>query len=526
MEFFYAKIIVAEINTLKFISKISTKKYMDFLDPRKFKRQKITLMVGYLLIAIAIGLGTIVLVYGAYGYGINTKTGDIVQNGLVFIDSKPGGADIFLNNKSINQTTSARLVLPAKKYDLLIKKTGYRDWERKFTLDEHTISRFVYPFLFPNKPVTATLKNYQSQPPLFTQSPDRHWILVQIPDPAAKNVTFDEYDAGDFTKPSVPIALPATVLSKTTATVATLTEVEWSSDNNHVLLRHDTPEGNEFIILDRNDPAKSININKSLAINPTEVAFKNKKADQLYIYTQAGGTLQVADMGRPALQEPILKNILAFKPYGSNLISYVTQVNLPAGKAQARIWDNGRNYPLYAFNAGDKYLLDIASFSGHTYFTAGSSSDGRVNIYKDPLSDIKNSSLGRSVPIMALRAQGASKVGFSDNARFIYIEGGQNFGVFDIETGDEYQYTLQEPVIAPLRWMDGHRLIGNSNGSVFIMDFDSMNKQTLVASSSNLGGFFSRNYNQMYTLAPVAGGSAVSFERADMRAGVDLPKTP
>jgi hypothetical protein len=485
MVFFYAKIIVAEINTLRFISKISTKIYMDFLDPRKFKRQKITLMVGYLLIAIAIGLGTIVLVYGAYGYGINTKNGDIVQNGLVFIDSKPGGADIFLNNKSINQTTSARLVLPAKKYDLLIKKTGYRDWERKFTLDEHTISRFVYPFLLPNKPVVASLKNYQSQPPLFTQSPDRHWMLVQIPDPAAKNVTFDEYDAGDFTKPSVPIALPATVLSKTTATVASLTEVEWSSDNNHVLLRHDTPEGNEFIILDRNDPAKSININKSLAINPTEVAFKNKKADQLYIYTQDGGTLQVADMGRPALQEPILKNILAFKPYGSNLISYVTQVNLPAGKAQARIWDNGRNYPLYAFNAGDKYLLDIAAFSGHTFFTAGSSSGGRVN-----------------------------------------IEGGQNFGVYDIETGDEYQYTLQEPVIAPLRWMDGHRLIGNSNGSVFIMDFDSMNKQTLVASSSNLGGFFSRNYNQMYTLTPVAGSSAVSFERVDMRAGVDLPKTP
>jgi hypothetical protein len=265
---------------------------MDFLDPRKYRRQKITLMVGYVLIAIAIGLGTIVLVYGAYGYGINTKNGDIVQNGLLFVDSKPGGADIFLNNKSINQTTSARLVLPAKDYDILIKKTGYRDWERKFTLDEHTISRFVYPFLFPNKPVTATLKNYLGQPPLFMQSPDRHWLLVQIPDPASKTVTFDEYDTNDFTKPSVPVTLPTALLTKTASATSTLTEVDWSSDNNHVLLRHDMPEGNEFVILDRNSPEKSVNVNKTLSINPLQVAFKNKKADQLYVYMQQGGTLQ------------------------------------------------------------------------------------------------------------------------------------------------------------------------------------------------------------------------------------------
>jgi WD40 repeat protein len=228
-------------------------------------------------------------------------------------------------------------------------------------------------------------------------------------------------------------------------------------------------------------------------------------------------------MGRPQLNDPILKNILAFKSYGSNLLSYVTKNNLPEGKAQARIWNNGRTYPLYAFNTGDKYLLDIASFSGRTYYTAGSSADGRINIYKDPLGDIQNPNLGRAVPIMALRAQGAQKAAFSDNARFIVLEGGQNFGVYDIETGDEYQYSLPNPIIAPLRWMDGHRLIGSSNGSIFVMDYDSTNKQTILPTSTNLGGFFSRDYNQMYTLAPVAGASTASFERVDMRAGTDLP---
>jgi hypothetical protein len=497
---------------------------MDFLDPRRFRKQKIRLMVGYILIAVAIGLGTVILVYGAYGYGINTKTGDIVQNGLLFVDSKPGGADIYLNNKSINQATSARLVLPAKKYDLLIKKTGYRDWERNFSLDEHTISRYVYPFLFPTKPVTQNLKPYSATPPLMMESPDRHWLLVQIPDPTSKTVSFDEFDAGDYTKPTITLSLPAAILSKPGASFGTLTEVEWSTDNNHVLLKHDIEGASEFIIMDRNDPAKSINVNKALNINPTQVALRNKKVDQLYIFMQDGGTLQLADMGKPALGDPLIKNVLAFKPYGSNLFSYVTLAGMPAGKAQVRIWQNGHTYPLYAFNAGDKYLLDIASYSGHLYFTAGSSSDGRINIYKDPLGDIQSSDIGRATPMIALRAQGASKVGFSDNARFIEIEGGQNFGVYDLETDNEYQYTLKAPLSAPLEWMDGHRLIGKSNGYVFVMDYDSTNQQNLVPTNTDEGGFFSRDYNQMYTIAPVTGNSNAALQRVDMRAGTDLPK--
>jgi hypothetical protein len=72
--------------------------------------------------------------------------------------------------------------------------------------------------------------------------------------------------------------------------------------------------------------------------------------------------------------------------------------------------------------------------------------------------------------------------------------------------------------------MDGHRLLGESNGSVFVMDYDSANQQTLVPTTTALGGFFSRDYNQMYTLAPVSGSAAISLERVDMRAGTDLPK--
>src|SRR3990167_2561193 len=137
---------------------------MDFLDPRKRRAHRTRLLVGYVLIAVAVALGTVVLVYNAYGYGVNTKTGTIVQNGLLFVDSQPGDAKIYLDGKYQDANTSARLVLPAKTYQLSLKKDDYRDWVRNFTLAEHSISRYVYPLLLPADPKPGSLKKYTGSP--------------------------------------------------------------------------------------------------------------------------------------------------------------------------------------------------------------------------------------------------------------------------------------------------------------------------------------------------------------------------
>jgi hypothetical protein len=147
---------------------------MDFLDPRKRRAHKIRLIIGYVLVAIVIVLATIIIVYGANGYGINTKTGQIVQNGLLFADSNPGGAEIYLNGVDKHATTSSRLILPAGNYTLTLKKEGYRDWSRKFTLGEQSVARYVYPMLFPVKPVITNLKTYNPDPGASRKQSGQH----------------------------------------------------------------------------------------------------------------------------------------------------------------------------------------------------------------------------------------------------------------------------------------------------------------------------------------------------------------
>jgi hypothetical protein len=493
---------------------------MDFLDPRKRKAHNIRLMIGYILVAIAVGLGGWLLLKLASGYGVDTKTGDIVQYGLLFVDSKPGGASIYLNDE-LKGTTSARLVLPAGTYKLTLKKDGYRNWERSVTVNESSVARYIYPFLFPNEPQITTLKTYSKPIPLITQSPDRRWLLVQLPISSAKVISFDQYDTANLSEPPKTIVLPAGLLTNVSAASSVISEVEWSTDNKNLLLKHTYKNGDEFIVFNRDNPLESYNVNKLFGITPSEVALRDKRFDQLYILNQKGGNLQIGNRSTRRLT-PLLKNVLAFKSNGDNLICYVSKQDVEPQQAAAYIWDGRQSYHLYSFTDGSKYLLDLTQFQGNWYYVVGSNSDERVNVYKNPLDSLKNPDIGRAIPLLSLNIQGATKVSFSNNARFIAAQAGQKMSVYDLETQNFYRYSFDKQLSSQMHWMDGHRLIGSSGNMVFISDYDATNQLLLVNTNYLDGGFFDRDYNFLITTAD--SGSQINLQRVDLRAGADLPR--
>src|SRR5687768_8210108 len=140
---------------------------MDFLDPKKKRAHRIRLYIGYSLMAIVLLISTLILVFEANGYDVDRKTGDVIQNGLVFVDAHPAQAKVILNGVEKGQT-DMRLVLPTGQYDLELQRNGYRSWKRRFNLEGSTIERLVYPFLFPTKLEPADIQLYASQPGLAT----------------------------------------------------------------------------------------------------------------------------------------------------------------------------------------------------------------------------------------------------------------------------------------------------------------------------------------------------------------------
>jgi hypothetical protein len=470
---------------------------MDFLDPKKQRRHTIQLMVGYVLVAIAILISTYLIfevVYNGIGRG---KDGEIVQNGLLYISSAPSGGSIYVNGKDSKARTNTRVSLVSGQYDLKIAKAGYRDWSRTIQLDGGSVAHYDYPFLIPTKLTTTSVKSYDGAPGLVTQSPDQRWLVVQHPDGSG---VFDIYDQDNPKTPAVTNSLPVGVAN--TGTTQSWQLVEWSTDNDHLLLKHTYDSKTEFIMMDRGDSTKSINLNQQLDISPTKLTLRDKKYDQYYVYDQTAQTLQTVSLGQPTPQA-YLEHVLDYQSYGSDIMLYASSAASSASKVSIDLLQSGKTYNLREVAAGTTYLLNLTKYSGAWYVGLGASSESKIYVYKNPVTQL-NSKLGVLVPTAILKTPSPTYLSFSDNAQFIMSENGSQFSTYDAETNTSYSYDSKLPVDAPqahATWMDGDRLTYISGGKLVMFDYDHANPQTLQAASPNYLPFFSSNFKTVDTLS-------------------------
>lgn len=473
---------------------------MDFIDPDKKRKNTIKLYVGYVLIATAIILASVVLLFYALGYGIG-RSGGVVRNGLVFIDSSPDGADIKIehNSKVIKQDkTNTRLNIPEGTYNVTLTKPGYIAWKRAFHLDGGGIERMQYPFLFPEKLSTVNLQAYNKPTLLTTSSPDRRWIVLQNP---INFLTLDIFD-GNQTQPEQKVKsinLP-TSLFKLNNKDDILTVTEWSTDNKHVLLQHTNAQNKEFVMVNIEEPEKSISIDATFKSSYVSIKLRDKKFDAMYLQ-DANGNLLLGNTADKTTKQ-LLSGVIDFKPHGADTILYVTKSN--DQEVVANIFSSDKSYQLRTLPVGPAYLLDLAQYDGSWFIATGTMGQNQLYVYKNPLDWLKNPGGNQTIFARTMRVSNAAKVSFSNNAQFIALQGGQNFAVYDAENDRQFSYTINEALQDDnsAKWMDGHRLVAKSNNRVIVFDYDGINKVTLSPILAGTTALFDRDYEELYTFAP------------------------
>lgn len=489
---------------------------MDFLDPKKKRANLRRLYAGYALMAIVLAFLTYFLVYATYGFDIDRRTGSIIQNGLIVVDSHPESASIKINGASQGNTLS-RLVLPAGDYNVLLQRVGYRDWGHKVSLEGSSIEQLTYPILFPTRLITKTIQEYNSVPGIASESPDHRWLFVQ---PQLGTSAFNVIDLTNNKNTITTLMLPPEIIGASDG-ASSFEAVEWSSDNVHLLLKHTIDSATEFILFDRTNPAASININKLFADQQfSSVSLRDKKPDQLYLHSSASGNLLTADMQTKAVNLSV-SGVISYKSYQSDTLVYISN---PAGSTNAvelHISQNKNDFLLRILPISSVYLFDMAQFNGSFYVTAGSAADGHVYVYKDPFNDFNKRPVKTPLPSRVLIVPGAEYVSFSIISRIIAVQGGSNFAIYDIENNRQFRYDIKLPVAPHQKagWMDGHRLSLISEDKVNIFDFDGLNKQALSPGLATLSPFFNRDYTAMFTIAPTANApDKATLTRTELKA--------
>lgn len=489
---------------------------MEFLDPEEKRAKTLKLFFSYSVAAVAIVSTTVVLSFVLQGADLFSRQIE-QKNGLLFVDSKPVSANIYIDGQA-SKRTEARFVLPEARYSMKIVEDGYREWSKDIDVIGGQVRYHVYPKLFPIDIKTANISNYTEAPSIFTQSPDRKWLVLS---PTNTQAILHKYNLDSPGSAPTQIVMPEDILTVEDLKTSKFEEVEWSSDSKNVLYKKTNKDGViQYLVINIDKPAESINITKNLALKQTDtVTLKDQKYDKYYILDTQSKILRAANLKNGIEPKILAEGVVKFKYYGDNIIVYATTSGALEDELSVRVLKNNETYLLEPIARSDNVLLDVAVYENDWYYVASSESSKDVKLYLNPLSQTPNLVDGGVIKAqITLLIENPRFVSFSNNTRFMAAQSKTNFAVYDAELTRKYRY--KTPVELPetgAKWMDGHRFSFASNNKVEVFEFDGQNKQTISDALPGYKTYYDKDYFYLYNLVSGADG-AIQLQQSNLRA--------
>lgn len=132
--------------------------------------------------ACFLALGTFFAIQWGRGYRPDLKNGKLKGTGLLFANSHPKGAQVYINDK-LTTATDDTLNLPPGDYKVKISKDGYIPWEKNLKLEKELVAQtnaLLFPAVPDLRPLTFTGADN------LTPSPDGQKIAFVVASASAK----------------------------------------------------------------------------------------------------------------------------------------------------------------------------------------------------------------------------------------------------------------------------------------------------------------------------------------------------
>lgn len=472
---------------------------MDYLDPKKKKAHKNRILIGYGLFSVVIAIATVILVYVANGYYIDRSTGEVIQNGLVYIDAQPVAADVYVNGTKQRGTTDIRLVIPSNTYTIDLKRDKYRDWSRSFILDGGNLRKLTYARLIPNDLVPVEAAVLRADPTQVSQSIDKKWLVSSFKESPLRisilNTEQPTYSITDF-------EIPASLVTNPTDGVFEVQE--WASNNRHFLATYTVGQEVTYLLIDRADPKATRNLNIQFNDKTLEIGLLDRSKDSFFIYDSESKKLSKANIDKGVEQTPLLTDILAFKTYAQNWVLYLKQSDQD-GYVTAYFKNGNKEIKLKDLRESPQYYLQLAKSGDAPVIGISSPTENRAIVYNNPeqyLNDNKEATI--PVATAVLRVVQPLGLSISADASVILAYGKENMASHEFEEDRSYNFKNEVAMADTyeIEWLDGRHFTYNAGGMHYIEDFDGSNRYELFKSPTNLHVMSDRDFDNFVYLVP------------------------
>jgi hypothetical protein len=480
--------------------------------PSSKRRQLIVRFLVYGLMTVSVITIVSVLILVILGYSFNRKDGTIEQGGLLQFSSIPSGATVTLDETQLSTRTPSKASVDAKSHNVKMDLTGYRTWQKTIDVRAGNIGWLSYARLIPTDIKPEQLRTF----PVLSNtlaSPDRKWMLLHE---ATTEPVFTLANLQGEELKYTTLQLPATAFTAPAPETPpqTFTAESWSADERYVLLKHIyNTDQFEWIVLDRENAARSVNITTLFAVKAEKLQFGSTNGRVLYM--QSDGVVRSVNLDSQTLSRPLVSHVTDFKVYDERTIVYTTKPTdtspmRTVGYATEDLPDTQtiRSYP----DGADPLHIAFGEYFGKRY----------VAISLGTKLDILTGTLPRGTTKAALKtistqtlAEPPRTLQASNNGRFIVSQQSTGYVTYDLELlkSDTTVWKTTPTVQRDLQWSDDYIVWSDAGGMLRLYEFDGANQQNIMPVAEGYSAVISENNKYIYSVLKTDTGFALQRAR-------------
>lgn len=450
------------------------------------------------------------------GYSFNRQDGRLEQGGLMQFASTPSGATVTLDEVAQSSRTPSKANVDAKNHHVTMDRTGYRQWQKSIMVEPGTIRWLSYARLIPTEPVVSTVHRYTGLDSALV-SPFRQWIAVSenatVPVITIADIRSEQLKQESITIPEESYTVP------TTEAVQSFAVESWAQDEKHMLVKHtyDTDKV-EWIIVDRTDVSKTINLSKTFAINPTKVLFGTNNGRNLYVKTD--DIVRKVNLDDRTLSRPYVSNVDDFWVYDSTTVLFSTAVDEATNARTVgyisddmEVAETIKSFPAETTNLkiafGEYYSRNFVAIAHNT----------TLELFQGTLPKGSTDADLKVVKTQTLTSP-AEWLTISRNGRFTVAQQADGYVTYDVELKKADPTKFARPATTPQRqmqWLDDYMIWNDRENVLRFYEFDGANQQDVMPVTEGFSVTLSSNNRYVYGF--VKNESGASLQRARLIIG-------
>jgi hypothetical protein len=335
---------------------------------------------------------------------------------------------------------------------------------------------------------------------------------------AADSPTFTLVNIQGDTPQYSTLTLPAGSYSASaTGKAQAFTLDSWSLDDQAILVQHtydDTKQ--EWILLDRNSPEKSVNISANYGVDASKMQFAGTGNRLLFL--QAGDTVRRINLDEQTLSRPLATNVDTFSAYDDKTVIFTTAPEDTRRTVGYAAVDIANPVTIATYPADDKPLHAAMSKYFGKYYVATAYGQQLLVQSGDNLPTLSSAGSLRTLIKKTLPSL-PSDLAMSHNDRFVVATLGDGFATYDIDLQkyDKTTWAMQPQTAQPLHWLDDYMLWSSNGGELRFYEFDGGNQQNIMPVAEGYDVSLTPNDKYIYAVSKTDVGYALVRARLVLR---------